>query len=237
MVDHDILALAELGDVIAAVGVYQQRYGGSVLDGQKAVTAALRRKHGETATTSATPAAPPPREPQPTLVSDPELDQHLRAGLKIAAIKRYRELYGVGLKEAKEAIEAIAAGVPMTVVSKTEHPAPGPKVFPGLQPRLDQLIAEDQRIQAVKHYRECTGLGLRECVDAVDARMAELRNAPPAAAVPVAEATDPLQPELDRLIASGQKIMAIKHYRNVTGSSLLDAKNAVEALMASRRSD
>jgi ribosomal protein L7/L12 len=47
--------------------------------------------------------------------SSPELDaevvQHLRDNNLIAAIKRYRELTGVGLAEAKHAIDAANRGV------------------------------------------------------------------------------------------------------------------------------
>ncbi len=46
-------------------------------------------------------ASPPSPEQQ-------ELLELLRQGHKLHAIKRYRELYGVGLKEAKDAIEALA---------------------------------------------------------------------------------------------------------------------------------
>ena len=41
--------------------------------------------------------------------SDNELLRLLRSGNKIAAIKVYREQTGVGLKEAKDAVEALAA--------------------------------------------------------------------------------------------------------------------------------
>jgi ribosomal protein L7/L12 len=40
---------------------------------------------------------------------DGEVEAHLRAGRKIDAIRRYRELHGVGLKEAKDAVEALDA--------------------------------------------------------------------------------------------------------------------------------
>ena len=40
-----------------------------------------------------------------------EVVQLLRAGKKIEAIKIYREIFGVGLKEAKDAVEAIEAGL------------------------------------------------------------------------------------------------------------------------------
>ena len=43
-----------------------------------------------------------------------EVAQLLRAGNKIAAIKLYRETFGVGLKEAKDAVENIERGAPLT---------------------------------------------------------------------------------------------------------------------------
>lgn len=45
----------------------------------------------------------------PVALADPQLVAGLRDGRKIEAIKRYRELTGVGLKEAKDAIEHAAA--------------------------------------------------------------------------------------------------------------------------------
>ena len=40
---------------------------------------------------------------------DPEILEALRQGNKILAIKRYRQLTGAGLKEAKDAVEAMQA--------------------------------------------------------------------------------------------------------------------------------
>jgi ribosomal protein L7/L12 len=51
--------------------------------------------------------APPPRPPTPN--ADPEVLRLIRGGNKIGAIKRYRELTGLGLKESKEAIDEIEA--------------------------------------------------------------------------------------------------------------------------------
>lgn len=48
-----------------------------------------------------------------------EVAQLLRAGNKIAAIKLYREIYGVGLKEAKDAVERIERGEPITFTQTT----------------------------------------------------------------------------------------------------------------------
>ena len=256
MLDPDIQALVELGDNIAAVGLYQQRHGGSVLVAHKAIEAARRaltqargaaldgagseldgliergdrsaaiERHRETHGSSlqqahdaieARAAALRPAPAGATVVNDRELDEHLRAGLKIPAIKRYREVHGVGLQEARDAVEALLAGASPTAS------APAPPPGPALQPELDRLIAAGQKIMAIKHYREATGVGLKEAKDAVEARMVD---APPAG-----PAQPALQPELDRLIAADQKIMAIKHYREVTGVGLKEAKDAVEARM------
>ena len=44
-----------------------------------------------------------------TADTDAELAAYLRDGRKIDAIRRYRELHHTGLKEAKEAVEALEA--------------------------------------------------------------------------------------------------------------------------------
>jgi hypothetical protein len=51
----------------------------------------------------ATPLAHSARE----AIADPELREHLAHGRTISAIKRYRDLTGVGLREAKEMIESL----------------------------------------------------------------------------------------------------------------------------------
>ena len=49
-----------------------------------------------------------------------EIGQHIRSGNIIAAIKAYREHFGVGLKEAKDAVENLAAGKPVEVSRTVE---------------------------------------------------------------------------------------------------------------------
>jgi len=171
MLDPDIQTLVHMGDLIGAIGLYQQRHGGSTLVARKAIDQASRELSQET-----TPGSPIPGAPL-TIINDSELDAALRAGQKIAAIKRYRELYNVGLKDAKDAVEAMLAGQPV------EHPAPAAsepaaqlqaQLQPQLQPELDRLIAAGQKIMAIKHHRTITGQGLKESKDAVEARMLEL---------------------------------------------------------------
>lgn len=44
-------------------------------------------------------------------ISDEDIKAELRAGRKIEAIKRYRQRSGAGLKQAKEAVEAMDAAM------------------------------------------------------------------------------------------------------------------------------
>jgi ribosomal protein L7/L12 len=88
---------------------------------------------------------------------------HIAAGRKIEAIKLYREATGAGLAEAKEAIELIEAGKPPksdATASRGEDQA--------LQ-SVSDLVLQGRKIEAIKHYRDATGLGLKESKDAVDA--------------------------------------------------------------------
>lgn len=90
-----------------------------------------------------------------------EVRDFVRAGRKIEAIKRYRELTGVGLKEAKDAVEMPDFAPPLA-----PPPVPGEN-----DPRMAQvrtLATAGQKIEAIKLYRMITGLGLKESKDAVD---------------------------------------------------------------------
>lgn len=49
------------------------------------------------------------RAPSALADIDPEIETELRSGRKIEAIKRYREIYGTDLKDAKDAVDAIEA--------------------------------------------------------------------------------------------------------------------------------
>jgi ribosomal protein L7/L12 len=201
MLDPDIQALVEMGDTIGAIGLLQQRHGGSVLAARKAVEEArwaLTQKRG--AALDATGS---------------EIDELIRSGNKIDAIKRHRELHNVGLKEAKDAVDARAAAL---------APAAGTLL---VDAELAAAMRSNQKIQAIKRYRELYNVGLKDAKDAVEAIMAGA--AAPPAAPPAPPPDNALQPELDRLIAADQKIMAIKHVRTVTNLGLREAKDAVEA--------
>ena len=80
-----------------------------------------------------------------------------------------------------------------------------------------------QKIAAIKLYRETTGAGLKEAKDAVEA----LESGQPR---PAAEVADGLEHDVLVLLRAGQKIAAIKLYRDKTGAGLAESKKAVEAI-------
>jgi ribosomal protein L7/L12 len=78
---------------------------------------------------------------------------------KITAIKLYRERTGVGLKEAKDAVEAIQWG------EQPQDPEDGDNQFHQI---LISLLKQGRKIDAIKVYREVTGSGLKESKDVIE---------------------------------------------------------------------
>lgn len=81
----------------------------------------------------------------------------------IQAIQLYREVTGVSLAEAKEAVEEMAldeAGKPPSGVRSYDDPV--------MESKIKSLLAKGKKIDAVKIYREEYGIGLKQAKDAVD---------------------------------------------------------------------
>lgn len=87
------------------------------------------------------------------------------------------------------------------------------------------LLADGRKIEAIKRYRDHTGAGLKEAKDAVEMleRDGELR-------VPERREATNAEGEIVSLLEQGRKIEAIKLYRERTGISLKEAKEAVEEI-------
>lgn len=113
------------------------------------------------------------------------------AGNMIAAIKLYRDATGVGLAEAKEAVELIAAGRP---------PPSGaaPSLSADAMQEVSALIAAGRKIEAIKVYRKAAGVDLKDAKDAVDALEGRIN---PAAVVTRAAA-------MRRVVVSGLVVVA-----------------------------
>ena len=97
-----------------------------------------------------------------------------------------------------------------------------------LEPALKSLLDEGRKIEAIKHYREQTGAGLPEAKAAVEAleRGESMPDRP-------SERSD-VEWDLISLLEQGREIDAIKLYREQTGSSLKQAKEAVERIAHER---
>jgi ribosomal protein L7/L12 len=96
-----------------------------------------------------------------------QIQQLTRAGKKIEAIKLVREQTGLGLKEARDAVEAIERG---ETVALTLRATPAAHGVSGIDlDQINELLLQNKKIEAIKLYREQTGLGLKEARDAIDA--------------------------------------------------------------------
>lgn len=91
------------------------------------------------------------------------------------------------------------------------------------------LLAQGQKIAAIKLYREQTGTGLAEAKNAVE----RIERGERGEYVPDSK-TDftGLDQQILQLLSAGKKIQAIKIYRQQTNVGLKEAKDAVEALAA-----
>jgi len=94
-----------------------------------------------------------------------------------------------------------------------------------LDEQLRDLLARGEKIEAIKLYREATGAGLAEAKQYV-----ERLEAGQAAGGPPPGLDDAFWQSLVELLKQGQKIEAIKRYRERTGAGLKESKEAVESL-------
>jgi large subunit ribosomal protein L7/L12 len=83
----------------------------------------------------------------------------IERGQKLEAIEQYRERTGSGLKEARDAVEALERGETL----------PTPKaVLTTVDQDILSLVREGKKIAAIKLYRDKTGVGLAEAKAAVE---------------------------------------------------------------------
>lgn len=100
----------------------------------------------------------------------PHVQAAVRDGNLIQAIKLLRESSGLGLKEAKDLIDAHARGAsaaPASAAPSGELAAP-----------VVQALLAGRKIEAIRLLREQTGLGLKEAKEAVEASQIERQLAP-----------------------------------------------------------
>ena len=92
-----------------------------------------------------------------------QIHKLLHVGQKIQAIQLYQQATGVGLAEAKQAVEEMA------LLEGTKPPS-GVRSYddPVLESKIRSLLAKGRKIDAVKIYREEYGVSLTQATDAVN---------------------------------------------------------------------
>lgn len=107
--------------------------------------------------------------------------------------------------------------------------------------RLTDLILEGQKIEAIKQYKEITGMGLRESKEFIDDLEAQLRRdypdfpqnlaAPPKSHRPsMGNIPEEDARKMTEFIFAGQKIEAIKMYRDASHLGLKESKQFIDQL-------
>jgi ribosomal protein L7/L12 len=97
----------------------------------------------------------------------PQVYALLEADNKIGAIKLYREMADVGLKEAKDAVDGMERGQRPAVLAPAALP-PAPPSLDSVMPEIIAFVQQGKKINAIKLYREATGMGLKESKEAVE---------------------------------------------------------------------
>lgn len=112
------------------------------------------------------PGALPERAAAPSLVLG-EIRRLIESGNLLEAIRQYRELFDVGLKEAREAVEALQAGRLVAPAAGAASAPPLAVQTSGLQ-EIQQLLAGGNKIAAIKRYREIYDVSLARAKYAVE---------------------------------------------------------------------
>lgn len=168
-----------------------------------------------------------------------EVQALLGSGKKIAAIKRLRELTGMGLAEAKNVVEAMEAGVPAHELrprdprpASTKDAAARVRALPAhTAEEARRLVEQRKLVYAIKVIREGTGMGLREAKQTAEAMAAESSGADPARPAGRSVAgTGDLATRVRELRADDRTGEAIELVAAETGMSLVDATRFVESV-------
>ncbi len=164
---------------------------------------------------------------------------------KIWAIKELRQISGLGLKEAKEAVEMYMQQKcwPSSIAPQAPQPT-RTTMATGPLHEAEELARIGRKIQSIKALRSVVGLSLKDSKAAVEHFMERgvwpqsVRNGLSGASA-VVKKPQPTQPtaltgslqEAEELAKLGQKLQSIKVLRRVVPLSLKNSKAAVEHFM------
>ena len=150
--------------MIDAIKLYREATGVGLKEAKDAVTAMW---HGE-------PLKAPPIQSdlQNNALLEEQIKELLAKRQKIQAVKLYREAYNCGLKDAKDAVEAMERGETASFSKPAQ--VGEPDIF--LKNQIKRLLSEKKKIEAIKIYREAYNCDLKEAKDAVDLIQVEMRR-------------------------------------------------------------
>ena len=173
-----------------------------------------------------------------------EVKALVNAGNKIEAIKVLREATGLGLKEAKDGVEALERGEPLGLSSMTATTGSALSGFPGFSQlthlaEVVKLARAGQQAEAIQRYRDIMSVDLETAQSAVEAiasgQPLTMTSVSTGSSTGVDQAAKLVQ--IAQLAKAGQKIEAIKIFRQTYDVGLKDAKDAVEAIEAGNSPD
>ncbi len=101
-------------------------------------------------------------------------------GQKIAALKELRTATGMGLKEAKDIVDSMASGGSLrNMISSSTTATPAisqitTDISTEAMGKVQDLLRSGKKIEALKAYREASGLSLKEAKDNIDKMAREL---------------------------------------------------------------
>lgn len=89
---------------------------------------------------------------------------------KIQAIKFVKDNTGVGLKEAKDFVESIerTCVIDYQSVQQRQNSQFANFISPDLEQKVRNLLAQGQKMEAIKLVKDSTDLGLKECKEYVE---------------------------------------------------------------------
>ncbi|HPH95471.1 MAG TPA: hypothetical protein PKW33_05985 [Anaerolineaceae bacterium] len=165
-----------------------------------------------------------------------EVKRLAQAGKKIEAIKLFREKTGVGLAEAKLAVEAIEkwSGVPGVPIQISQTVTAIRGESSEWMREIVELLRQGRKLEAIELFREKTHTGLREATMVVETIEGRILSG----SEPLIIQTDGAETggssgwmaQIQELMRQGKKIEAIKIYRQHTYVGLKEAKDAVERM-------
>jgi len=177
---------------------------------------------GEQSSSSVGRVAFSPDQIDGSALSDERIQEAMNKGNKIEAIKVYRELTGLGLKESKDAIDYVLAHPDVEFEKKKRA------TYDKLDAGVRDLVVEGRIDEAIEVYQKFAGVDEYTAMDAI----AEIEH-------DIRQGEDSEAPDIDEhvrnLVDEGKKIEAIKLYRQTTGLGLKEAKDAVEAVVRGER--